>query len=50
MDPYEELRRNFESISPIKKCPKCSRLTLEFDARSNSIICTSCGFEKSLPK
>ncbi len=50
MDPYEELHKNFEMISPVKKCPKCGHLTLEFDLKTNSIVCTRCGFEKNIPK
>jgi ribosomal protein S27AE len=50
MDPYDELRRNFEMISPVKKCPKCGHLSLEFDPRENRIVCTRCGFEKLIPK
>jgi len=50
MDPYEEIRKNLELISPVKKCPKCGHLTLEFDARNNKIICTRCGFERFMQK
>ncbi len=50
MDPYEELRKNFEMLSPVKKCPKCGQLALEFDLRENKIICIRCGFEKHIPK
>ncbi len=50
MDPYDEIRKNMEMISPVKKCPQCGRLTLEFNAEANKIVCTGCGFEKSLPK
>ena len=50
MDPYEELRKNFEMLSPVRKCPKCGHLALEFDFVNNKILCTRCGFEKSIPR
>lgn len=41
---------SFEKIpSVIKRCPKCSSLTLEYDP-SGRIKCTKCGFKYDLPK
>lgn len=50
MDPFDILRDNIELLSPVKRCPKCYRLTLEYDPKQHRIFCTNCGFEKSLPK
>ncbi len=30
----------------VKRCPKCSSLSLEFDAKTGRISCTKCGFEE----
>lgn len=38
---------NIEKIpSVVKRCPKCSALSLEFDAKTGRIFCTKCGFEE----
>jgi len=49
-NPEEELIDNLNLISPIKKCPKCHALSLEFDPKTNKIKCMKCGFEVNLPK
>ena len=33
----------------IKRCPKCSQLSLEFDPKTGIIRCIKCGFEERLP-
>jgi transcription initiation factor TFIIIB Brf1 subunit/transcription initiation factor TFIIB len=32
----------------IKRCPKCHKLTLEFDPETGRIYCTSCGFKEHI--
>jgi len=49
-DPVEELKKNIEFISPVKRCPKCGKMSLEFDEKSHAIRCSGCGFERSMPK
>ena len=29
-----------------KRCPKCNKITLMYDAKKGRIYCTSCGFEE----
>ena len=46
------MRENLEVekiVSPVKRCPKCYNLSLEFDAQTNQIRCTKCGFVQGLP-
>ncbi|MBW2970997.1 hypothetical protein KY320_02450 [Candidatus Woesearchaeota archaeon] len=50
IDPYKELLENLEQISPVKKCPKCLKLTLQYDNKNHRIFCTNCGFEKTMPR
>jgi len=33
--------------APVKRCPKCHNLSLEFDP-SGTIKCTKCGFEQKM--
>ena len=33
----------------VKRCPKCHKLTLEYDPKTGRIYCTSCGFEEFIP-
>jgi len=49
MDPYEELKKNLDNVSAVKRCPKCKKLSLSFDMENSRIYCTSCGFEERLP-
>jgi len=30
----------------VKRCPKCSSLSLEFDVKTGRIYCSKCGFEE----
>ncbi len=51
-DIEEKLKMGFEKEkipAVIKRCPKCKRLTLEYDAEKGRIYCTSCGFEERIP-
>ena len=32
----------------IKRCPKCHKLTLQYDPKTGRIYCTSCGFEEHI--
>ena len=29
-----------------KRCPKCNKITLQYDPKKGRIYCTSCGFEE----
>ena len=49
-DPYKELMKNIDLISPVKRCPKCKALALVFDEKNHRIYCRKCGFEKKLPQ
>jgi len=40
----EEIKEKIPAI--IKRCPKCNKLTLQFDLKTGKIYCTSCGFEE----
>ncbi|MDD5086992.1 MAG: TFIIB-type zinc ribbon-containing protein [Candidatus Nanoarchaeia archaeon] len=60
MEMYENWKKNIEKKlgevgldkipSVVKRCPKCSSLSLEFDAKTGRLFCTKCGFEVFLPK
>lgn len=39
----EEIKEKIPAI--IKRCPKCYKLTLQYDPETGRIYCTSCGFE-----
>ena len=43
----EELKEKIPAI--IKRCPKCHKLTLQYDLKTGRIYCTSCGFEEHIP-
>ncbi len=43
----EEIKEKIPAI--IKRCPKCHKLTLEYDTKTGRIYCTSCGFEENIP-
>ena len=46
-----ERKEKIEKIpAEIKRCPKCKKLTLEFDPEQGRIHCTSCGLEYYLKK
>ena len=49
-DPLEELKRNIDFISPVKKCPKCKSISLEYDDAAKKIKCSKCGFEVDVVK
>ncbi len=43
-------RERIEKIPAIiKRCPKCSHLTLEYDPKTGRIRCSNCGFEEYIP-
>lgn len=44
----EELKEKIPAV--IKRCPKCHKLTLEYDPKTDRIYCTSCGFETFIPR
>ncbi len=47
----EEFKENIEIekiVSPVKRCPQCHNLSLEFDASNNRIVCTKCGFTQNM--
>ena len=35
--------------SVIKRCPKCHKLSLEYDVRNGRIYCSNCEFELKIP-
>ncbi len=43
----EEIKEKIPAI--VKRCPKCHKLTLEYDPKTGRIHCTSCGFEVYIP-
>jgi DNA-directed RNA polymerase subunit RPC12/RpoP len=47
-NPEKEIWNNIDYISPVKRCPKCTKLSLQFD--SGEIKCTSCGYKVEMPK
>ena len=49
-DPYKEIWDNFDLISPVKKCPQCGKLTLQFNPKTGELYCTNCDFRKSMPR
>jgi ribosomal protein S27E len=46
----EEMSKKEKIPAVIRRCPKCHKLTLEFDPETGKIKCTSCGFEVFIPQ
>lgn len=44
----EEISKKEKIPAIVKRCPKCKKLTLEFDPETGKIHCTSCGFEEHI--
>ena len=45
-----EKQKEIEKIPTlVKRCPKCYKLTLEYDSKTRRIYCASCGFEAFIP-
>jgi len=42
----EEISKKEKIPAIVKRCPKCRKLTLEFDPETGKIYCTSCGFQE----
>jgi len=42
----KEISKKEKIPAIVKRCPKCYKLTLEFDPETGKIYCTSCGFEE----
>jgi len=38
-----------EPKPPVRKCPKCGQMTLQFDLKTGRMHCTNCGFEQKMP-
>ena len=49
-DPYKDILDNFDMLSAVKRCPKCGRLSLEYDARAGRLYCTKCDFSAEMPR
>ena len=49
-DPYKELLDNIEQIGPVKRCPKCMKLTLEYHPEIGELYCTNCNFRRKMPR
>lgn len=43
----KKFEKNVPKFSVVKECPKCGQLSLSF--KSDKIICSSCGYEQSIP-
>jgi len=46
----EEISKKEKIPAIVKRCPKCHKLTLEFNPETGKIYCTSCGFEEFIPQ
>ena len=44
----EHFKKQFEKFSLVKKCPKCGKLSLNFN--EGRLICSECGFEQVIGK
>ncbi len=44
----EWLRKKFEKVSVVKKCPKCGSLSLTY--KEGKLHCSECGFTQNVEK
>lgn len=49
LDKLEHGMEKEKITTVIRRCPKCKKLTLDYDVENNRIICTACGFVANLP-
>ena len=46
----EEIKKEGgKAYYPVKRCPKCHVLSLEFDTETKQIMCKRCGFVQKIP-
>ena len=50
VDRLKRFQRKLLKARPVRRCPKCLSISLEFDAENNRLLCQDCGYEEKVKK
>ena len=48
IDRLKNLEKDMLKVRPVKRCPKCNSLSLEYI--NNKIVCQDCGYEEEIKR
>ena len=48
LDRLKNFEKDIEKVAPVKRCPKCFSLSLEYDEANKKIVCQDCGYEEKI--